>query len=499
MLASFAVVTAIPFFLSSSFFARDGDHENTAGERAPFDADTRAIDTRRYPDVSYAATHNSYSGGIALWRTSIRAQLDRGVRSLELDIHDDDYAEHTFRVGHLAPGDAVYHEDGNPEGDELAAWLKIIADWSDAHPQHAPITLLLDLKDGLGGNRSFEDGDLFALNDTLEKIFGDKLLPSENIQHDAWPAISELRGRILTVLSGDEESRLSYRGQHGKNPAVAINGSGQVLVVQDDGEGALWAWTGRALEDGTVSWLRRERYDTGSNPAIAIGEHGFFVEVHQDPNLFSEQLWYRTGRIDIDGAIVWSSRNSGQLGDKDDEAIDPTVDFTGEKRVIVTHRLEDGSIRGRVGDLDLGTGELVWEDKELAGVEASDETQASAGGRNIQVYTSADGGFDGDTLLYRTSRSGQKRVRPAQLAFVEVQHGNEGALERDGLYFYSGPAAELSARIWASGKRAAGKVARLWCFNDAELTAEASVNFPATDLPFSQWYRGYENTLGCVK
>lgn len=433
MLGSIALITAIPFFLSSP------DDDERASERARFDADTRAIDTRRYPDVSYAATHNSYSGGIALWRTSIRAQLDRGVRALELDIHDDDYAERGFRVGHLAPGDAVYHDDGNPELDDLDAWLKIIADWSETHPQHAPITLLLDLKDALGGNRSFDDGDLFALNDTLEKIFGDKLLPAENIQHDAWPAISELRGRILIVLSGDEDSRLAYRGQHGKNPAAAINSAGQVIVVHEDGEGGLWAWTGRALEDGTVRWLRRERYGSGSDPAIALDERGRFVETHRGSSFFQEELRSRSGRIGEDGRIDWAS-----------------------------------------GDLASRTG-------------TPPENFA------LEVYTGADGGFDGDTLLYRTPRSGQKRVRPAQLAFVEVQHGNEGALDRDGLYFYSGPAAELSARMWAAGKRAAGKVARLWCFNDAELTAEASVNFPATDRPFSRWYRGYENTLGCVK
>src|SRR5215831_9699130 len=47
----------------------------------------RTDDERLYSEVTFAATHNSYAGsttGVG----SIRAQLDRGVRVIELDVHD---------------------------------------------------------------------------------------------------------------------------------------------------------------------------------------------------------------------------------------------------------------------------------------------------------------------------------------------------------------------------------------------------------------------------
>ena len=34
-------------------------------------------------------------------------QLDRGVRFLELDVHDNDFATRRYTVGHDAPGDEV--------------------------------------------------------------------------------------------------------------------------------------------------------------------------------------------------------------------------------------------------------------------------------------------------------------------------------------------------------------------------------------------------------
>lgn len=302
VLATFAAIAAVPYVLERFFDPPPGADDDISAVAA---VDSPAIDARRYPEVSFAATHNSYSGGIEGRRSSIRAQLDRGVRSIELDVHDEDYEAMGFRVGHLSPGDAVYHGDGNPEGDALLAWLELISDWSLQNPRHAPITLVVDLKDCLAENSSFESGDLFALNALLVFSFGERLLHAEQIERDGWPAVGEMRGKILVVLSGDEASRVAYRG-------------------------------------------------------------------------------------------------------------------------ISTKK------------------------------------------------------------------------RPEQLAFVEMQHG-ERELAGENLFFYAAPAAELTARMWALSKRAAGKVTRLWCFNDADLTREASVNFPATDLPFARWYRGYGDTIGCAK
>src|SRR5215213_5662513 len=115
---------------------------------------------RRYNEVVVAATHNSYAGKPSGNLGSIPHQLDTGVRFIELDVHDNDFAEHGYRVGHEAPGNDVVTAAGNPRSTSLTSWLRRIARWSSAHPRHVPIAVALDLKDRLTDNRSFAEGNL---------------------------------------------------------------------------------------------------------------------------------------------------------------------------------------------------------------------------------------------------------------------------------------------------------------------------------------------------
>src|SRR4051812_7686345 len=118
----------------------------------------------RYKEIVVAATHNSYSGGD---RGSLTHQLDHGVRFVELDVHDNDFGQAGYRVGHDEPGDAVEHSGGNPPGNGLGEWLQVIADWSAQQRTHVPIVVALDLKDPLTDNPSYRDGNPAALNDAL--------------------------------------------------------------------------------------------------------------------------------------------------------------------------------------------------------------------------------------------------------------------------------------------------------------------------------------------
>src|SRR5688572_26079895 len=121
--------------------ALSGQH--TAG------AATRAAPGDELPVASavFRATHNSYSGNLDGARGSITDQLDHGVRLLELDIHDNGFLlSHDYGVGHDEPGDEVDHAD-NVVSNNLRGWLLMINAWSAAHPDHAPIMVMLDLKD----------------------------------------------------------------------------------------------------------------------------------------------------------------------------------------------------------------------------------------------------------------------------------------------------------------------------------------------------------------
>jgi hypothetical protein len=465
---------------------------------------SRADDDRLYSEVSFAATHNSYA--VASGVGSIRAQLDRGVRLIEFDIHDDDYSRFGYRLGHSDVGDKVFHGDGNPDGNGLREWLALIDDWSDAHRGHAPITLILDLKDSLVDNDSYTEGNLLALNDELTRALGSKLYWASDVEAHGWATIGALRGRVLAVLSGSERTRVAYRGVRAMHPSVAMNAKGDVVEAHDSGKGELWYWTGKRQDDGTIAWRRNGRYDTGQNPALDLADDGTIVEVHEDPDLDDYQLWYRVGRLDEAGEIHWANANGLPFPDGDG-GVTPTVRITDVSRgkIREVHRSQysdrrcywDGTIDGTLGTIawTRGDGDRGKTDDPLFAKRA-----ASKDGRSIEVFTGEDGSFGSDTLLYKTDRLPRARIRPSQLAFVEFQHGGTRELQNDGLFFCAGSADEPVTRSWAGAWRSAGKIARLWQFNARGSAYEsAAVSFPATDLPFSDWYDEYCHLLGCVR
>ena len=81
-----------------------------------------------YDRMRYWTTHNSYEGGP---RGSVPAQLTENVRSVELDIWDNDFEKvGDYRLGHFKPGHAVALGAGAP-GDNpstllLRDWLRVI-------------------------------------------------------------------------------------------------------------------------------------------------------------------------------------------------------------------------------------------------------------------------------------------------------------------------------------------------------------------------------------
>lgn len=154
-----------------------------------------------YSRASFMATHNSYSGGGV---GPITAQLEWGVRVLELDLHADDHgANHDFSIGHDHPGDRVAYGRGNPSSSRLRDWLRAIVDWCERRPDHAPVAIVLDLKRKLDRRRQAE------LDCLLEEHLGTRLFTPDDACH-GWPEIEKLRGRIMTVMSGDQLTRGEY-------------------------------------------------------------------------------------------------------------------------------------------------------------------------------------------------------------------------------------------------------------------------------------------------
>jgi hypothetical protein len=175
-----------------------------------------------YQSAFFKTSHNSYE-------LSVREQLNKGVRGLEYDIHDDKIQElGDFEVYHLQNHyDVLLNEDGNPNDYLFSNWLKVIKDWSiERKGEHAPITLFIELKDSIVDSNNKPD-DLFGIKKfnkilvdslSLEKLYTYKNFREDNFQ---WPIVKDLKGRIIVVLTsywggywasneGGFESRLIY-------------------------------------------------------------------------------------------------------------------------------------------------------------------------------------------------------------------------------------------------------------------------------------------------
>src|SRR5579864_3103397 len=138
-------------------------------------AQPASIEQMRINQLQYIGTHNSYHVRIKPHRNfkllnythpPLDVQLDRGVRSLELDLHNRDGVVEVFHVVKIDEGTTCRR---------LGDGLETVRKWSDAHPRHLPISFLFELKkDGPGWDpkiRPFDAAALDALDALVRSIF----------------------------------------------------------------------------------------------------------------------------------------------------------------------------------------------------------------------------------------------------------------------------------------------------------------------------------------
>ena len=243
-----------------------------------------------YQMTRYWTTHNSYEGGP---RGSIPAQLSRNVRSVELDVWDNDFERvGDYRLGHFKPGHAVAlgagGADENPKTLLLRDWLKTIAAWHQAN-DHAVLTVVLDLKSDLTDNEGA--GDLEDLNARVEEAFGDSLFTRDDFDvTGAWPDTADLRNRVICVLSGNSNNRASYRFCTGERPALAMQDDGALVAAYRSNAGDMRYWSGKARlprgdGSGRIDWIHKGTYawspHTVSEPCVAAMGDGWFVSAYR--------------------------------------------------------------------------------------------------------------------------------------------------------------------------------------------------------------------------
>ncbi|KQM63576.1 MULTISPECIES: Ca2+-dependent phosphoinositide-specific phospholipase C [unclassified Sphingomonas] len=209
----------------------------------------------------------------------LTAQLDRGVRQLELDIFADPqggrYADPAGerlakaageatgfdRAAMLAPGFKVFHI---PDVDYLSGCvtlrrcLREIDSWSRAHPGHVPIMITINAADrpsgrpGITAPLELTAPLLDALDDeiratlapgriiTPDEVRGTATTLRDAVRRRGWPSLDATRGRLYFVLDVRPEVGERYRAGHPSLKDRPIFGwydsatpEGVVQIVQD--------------------------------------------------------------------------------------------------------------------------------------------------------------------------------------------------------------------------------------------------------------------------
>jgi hypothetical protein len=171
----------------------------------------------RLNQVQVLGTHNSYhrrpsSGVPGSWSNyehpALPVQLgEQGVRSVELDVSNTN-------------GFAVEHDpffDDRSNCSPLSACLERLRRWSDEHPGHIPVFVLLEPKDPspvFDPVRDDWDARAFRkLDRTVRSVLGPSdLVTPDDVRGDAptlrkavlehgWPKLEDVRGKFVVVLN----------------------------------------------------------------------------------------------------------------------------------------------------------------------------------------------------------------------------------------------------------------------------------------------------------
>lgn len=192
------------------------------------------VSTLRLDQIQVLGTHNSYHQrpddallkiAIAVrsdakeWdysRLPFDKQLDLGARSFEFDLHLSKEGWEIFHAPVI---------DFRTSCRRFVDALKILRDWSDAHPGHIPIIVLMECKEEgflLSDHyRRPELADLELMDQQIREAFGEKLLVPDDVRGEAktlteavrahgWPTLAECKGKAVFILHETGRNRDLY-------------------------------------------------------------------------------------------------------------------------------------------------------------------------------------------------------------------------------------------------------------------------------------------------
>jgi len=223
--------------------------------------------------IQFIGTHNSYHAGLAPGEMAvlrkqnpqaaaslnyrhqkIEAQLDAGVRQLELDVYGDLrgglfadplYLRLSAREGHAdpmpqgwvevmkKPGFKVLHAsdvDFRSHCVTFVACLQLVRNWSRAHPGHLPIFLQIENKEGreregFAKTEPLTKDTMNALDGEIRSVFAEsEVVKPDDVRgkyatleqavlQEGWPLLDWARNKVVFVLDQEKVTPLYNDGR----------------------------------------------------------------------------------------------------------------------------------------------------------------------------------------------------------------------------------------------------------------------------------------------
>ncbi len=276
----------------------------------------------RINQIQVIGTHNSYHSGFApsaakLWQQknpkvfagldyrhpSLTAQLDGGVRQIELDIFADTQgglyahpygetliaqaglpADPPFDPQHLMekPGFKVMHVqdvDYRSVCQPFTACLAEVRAWSKAHPQHLPIFILVETKQkALPVNfptvtpETFTPAIFDALDREITSVFpaSETITPddvrgsyptlNQAVRADQWPTLRQARGKVIFLMDQKDMGPVYLEG----HPSL----KGRILFTNAD--------------PGTPDAAFIEQNDAPADSINTLARQGYLIRTRSD-------------------------------------------------------------------------------------------------------------------------------------------------------------------------------------------------------------------------
>lgn len=241
----------------------------TACEQRPSGKPNRP--SLRLNEIQVLASHNSYhlepepvlfdalrevlgdaADGLQYTHLPLTDELDHGVRQIELDVFVDDPDGGRYADPKLVPllglepadprlsepGLKVFHiqeVDYRSTCPTFVSCLEEVRDWSDANPNHIPVTIQIEPKDdavadplslGFVQPVAWDSPGFAQLEDEILSVFPDDrvLTPGdvqgqfstlrEAVERGRWPTLNQARGQVMFTLDDAGEEREAYRALH---------------------------------------------------------------------------------------------------------------------------------------------------------------------------------------------------------------------------------------------------------------------------------------------